>query len=69
MGEVLVMASCQHCIYLRERECRRHAPRIVVLPDDERRDAAIAIWPEVHESDWCGEYKPRHLTDEEAANV
>ncbi len=31
--------------------CRRHAPR---------RDRE---WPEVHDSDWCGEWEPCPLTD------
>jgi len=33
--------------------CRRNSPRVV--PGNEN------VWPSVHRSDWCGEFKPREV--------
>lgn len=35
-------------------ECRRFPPTVLSTPDE-----IFELWPEVDESDWCGEYVPR----------
>ena len=44
--------------------CRRHPPicMFVVVPNDKGRPvvASPTAWPEIDDTQWCGEYKP-HL--------
>ena len=49
---------CGWCAYYErdtrhQGECRRYAPR----PGDESRGIGGPMWPQVQESDWCGEFK------------
>ena len=52
---------CENCRYFKPYnnedctgECRRNAPRPVTVSDTEEK---YAVWPEVHESLWCGEFE------------
>lgn len=54
--------TCETCTYAQELgerrvQCRRYAPRPVVVPED----TAIrgAEWPELSFYDWCGEWEPK----------
>lgn len=38
------------------RECRRYAPRPIVVPDAEPDLYPDARWPAVDDGDWCGEW-------------
>lgn len=45
-------------------ECRRHAPRDLVLQVEDTRSGpyakvARAVWPRVGGSDWCGDWQER----------
>lgn len=38
-------------------KCHRYAPRPVsITVEDEFGDAAIQVWPEVRQDDWCGNH-------------
>lgn len=37
-------------------ECRCHAPQPVTVSDTEEK---YAVWPEVHEALWCGEFEAK----------
>ena len=44
-------------------ECRRHAPRVLHLPEVERLTQkkmlrAVSYWPPISLSEWCGEHEP-----------
>ena len=62
MGETIndsaAQRSCAGCFFAdasphRNIECRRRAPRAILLLEQPR------IWPYVAPNDWCGEYASR----------
>ncbi len=57
--------ECKTCMFARRLEapgevecveCRRYAPKPKFLVDDHKLNL-IVVFPVLHESDWCGEYK------------
>ncbi len=48
--------ECQTCAFFNaeKTQCRRYAPQ----PKAEG-NAAVAVWPTVNATDWCGEYKSK----------
>lgn len=40
-------------------DCRRAAPQAHVSLTVGREDGAVAIWPLVDSSDWCGEFEEK----------
>ena len=36
------------------RLCRRYPPTVVVIDEEEE-----SYFPEIHETDWCGEWQPK----------
>ena len=64
-----MMRSCSTCEYSQAvkdadyGECRRHAPPAISFRDA----AALAIWPRVKPTDWCGDYETRRRQKRRAA--
>ena len=52
---------CKSCAFFNQSatECRRYAPQ-------PSQNDAVASWPTVAASDWCGEYKPDQLGEKAA---
>ena len=53
--------SCSTCRFYRKAaagagQCRRHPPTVVPTRN--------AVWPHVHDDDWCGEYEVDRADDQ-----
>ncbi len=56
--------QCKICRFYIERQgcdgnCHRHAPIAMLLVTTDRYADSKTAWPEVHETEWCGDYEPR----------
>ena len=54
--------TCRFCRYYPDEEsgeCRRYAPRPVLGPEQGVERDSEAWWPNVYQTDWCGEHAPR----------
>lgn len=55
--------KCGNCRYFDRTlgevfgECRRYAPKLSAKNGEEQQPSALAIWPEVKEFNWCGDYE------------
>lgn len=68
MNNIIINESCGGCKFFRrhleapdEGFCKRFPPIVIVAPI-KRRDgttgpAPVSATPNMHESEWCGEYK------------
>lgn len=62
--------NCNNCRFFRlhnfhfatHGECLRYPPVPIIPPD---YDDAVAYVPEVEQSHWCGEWKPKGTTSQE----
>ena len=57
------MPECKACLYFKRidargqsGQCRRNPPVVVVLSHPGRGPGAVTRWPDVEESDGCGEH-------------
>ena len=52
--------SCKKCIYFDVDICRRRCPQLTIwewrTKNNDPRNTAKLIWPEVKPDDWCGEW-------------
>ena len=55
--------TCEGCAFWRQDgqdgQCKRHAPRAVLLIDPGEDASAVTVWPWTEPNDWCGDWKQR----------
>ena len=51
--------TCEGCAFWRQDgqdgQCKRHAPRAVLLIDPGEDASAVTVWPWTEPNDWCGD--------------
>ena len=60
--------TCEGCAFWRQDgqdgqdgQCKRHAPRAVLLVDPGEDANAVIVWPWTEPNDWCGDWKQRPI--------
>ena len=63
------IGRCEVCVFYKRvsdyGDCRRYAPRPMVVDHSEQHIEGRVLWPTVLEGDGCGDYEP----DEEAIAI